>query len=68
MNSINHIKIKLIIESPEKENKLLQEIDVDELKERLEEIGNVKSELEGLRRIIAEKHAEEIGKNMCITQ
>jgi len=55
-------------ESPEKGNKLVQEIDVNELKERLEEIGNVKSELEGLRRIIAEKHAEEIGKNMCITQ
>ena len=59
---------KTHIESPEKGNKLVQEIDLDELKERLDEIGNVKSELEGLRRVIAEKHAEEIGKNMCITQ
>ena len=56
------------IDSPEKENKFIKGPNLKELEKRQEEIGNVKNELECLRRMVAEKHAEEIGKNMCITQ
>jgi len=52
----------------EEQKKAKSDLNIKELKERLEKISQIKNDLDGLRSMIAERHAEEIGKNMCFTQ
>ena len=66
---IHHLLLNFQLDSPREEQKEAKsELNIKELKQRLEKISQIKNDLDGLRSMIAERHAEEIGKNMCITQ
>jgi len=58
----------ILLGSPEKCKQQKALCDVQALADRLQAIENVKAEIESLRTTIAERHAEEIGRNMCVTQ